>query len=110
MKLEIGKECKNCLRIVTEDEIKAKHERKATNARRSSALAIANGNHHGGRAKVRDDVKIAELRRKGLSLREIAQTLNCSYSMAQRGVVEMKKADQSLSEFPAPKSEGQHDL
>ena len=70
--------CKACKRPLTEEMIADKRARKVENARASARKAKANGSHI-GRLKIRDDEQIKELRRKGLTMREIAKEIGLNH-------------------------------
>lgn len=63
------------------------YEKKAANARRSVEKALAKGSYL-GRNKKRDDVRIAELRKQGLSIRAIAKEAGVSSTVVQRSLKE----------------------
>ncbi len=73
----MSKTCHACGQFVSDEHIEARRKEKG----RKVSAALARRRKYGlpnGRPKKRDDKKITELRRKGLSMRKIAALLKCS--------------------------------
>lgn len=79
--------CKLCGRKITRAILARRRAAKVRNAHASRRKAKANGNKM-GRRKQRDDFKIKYLRRCGLTIREIAQSVGFSTTAVQRGLRE----------------------
>lgn len=93
-KLKPGDECPGCFRALTQWSFDEARKRKAANAyntyKKLKDKFAKTGVWAGGRPKQRDDNQIKKLRRKGLSIREIAREIGLSTSAVQRGLKEPK--------------------
>lgn len=81
----LGIPCPFCHRQITQAVLDKKRMLKTDNARASTKKRIANGTY-AGPPKLRDDSWIKELRRQGLTIREIAKEIGLSTSAVQRGL------------------------
>lgn len=79
--------CPYCHRKMTKAVWALKRKIKVNNALASVAKMKAKGGKYpGGRAKIRDDDQIKELRARGLSIRAIAREIGLSSTAVQRGL------------------------
>ncbi len=89
-KLKPGDECPGCFRALTSWSFDEGRRRKTQNATNTHKKLLAKfketGVWPGGRPKVRDDAEIKRLRKKGLSIRAIANEIGLSTSAVQRGL------------------------
>lgn len=81
--------CKFCYRPITEAILAEKRRRKIENALASVDKRIANGNLPGPKRR-RDDEKILELRKQGLSTRAIAAKIGMSHGTVATALKEFR--------------------